>query len=143
MTDKRNVDYESEIPEILTALVDVETVISKQGIDRSLIHLIKLRASQINKCAYCVKMHTQEARADGETNERLDRLVVWRQVDDFTEAEKAALAWTEALTSIKPENDLDPLRADLRKHYSEKEIGVITAIVAMINMWNRFGITRH
>lgn len=143
MTDKRNVDYESEIPEILTALVDVETVISKQGIDRSLIHLIKLRASQINKCAYCVKMHTQEARADGETNERLDRLVVWRQVDDFTEAEKAALAWTEALTSIKPENDLDPLRADLRKHYSEKEIGVITATVAMINMWNRFGITRH
>ena len=88
-------------------------------------------------------MHTREAREDGETSQRLDRVIVWDQVSDFTDKEKAALAWTEALTVLDPKTDLAPLRARLREHFSEKEIGVLTATVGMINLWNRIAISRH
>ncbi|MCY1242885.1 hypothetical protein D9M72_558770 [compost metagenome] len=88
-------------------------------------------------------MHTKESRAEGESNERLDRIIVWDQVNDFTPREKAALAWTEALTELEPRTDFAPLRAELRQHFSEKEISVITSTVAMINLWNRIQISRH
>ena len=100
-------------------------------------HLITLRASQINRCAFCVDMHYREALADGDTPERLAKLVVYDRVADFTPAEKAALAWTEALTELHLRPDLPALRAELEAHFSEREIGLITAQVAMINLWNR------
>ena len=113
------------------------------GLDRLLHHLVLLRASQINRCGFCVQMHTREAREDGETSQRLDRVIVWDQVGDFSEKEKAALAWTEALTGLDPKTELATLRARLREHFSEKEIGVLTATVGMINLWNRIAISRH
>lgn len=88
-------------------------------------------------------MHTKEARQDGETTERLDRVVVWEHVDDFSEREKAALAWTEALTLLRGSTDDAALRARLREHFTDKEIGVLTSIVAMINLWNRIQVSRH
>jgi alkylhydroperoxidase family enzyme len=88
-------------------------------------------------------MHSLEARADGETNERLDRLVVWAQVSDFSAAEKAALAWAEALTVIDHRTDLGALRAALRTQFSDVEITALTTAVAMINLWNRLQISRH
>jgi alkylhydroperoxidase family enzyme len=88
-------------------------------------------------------MHTKEAREDGETNERLDRVIVWKHVSDFTERERAALAWTEALTVLDDAADLGAIRAELRRHFTEKEIGMLTSEVAMINMWNRFGVSRN
>ncbi len=91
----------------------------------------------------CIKMHTREAREDGETNERLDRVIVWNHVSDFDEREKAALAWTEALTEIDSKADLGALRARLRQHFSDKEIGALTAEVAAINFWNRMQVSRH
>ena len=94
------VNYNKAAPDVFGALEKVHNAIDAHGLDRTLHHLVQLRASQINACAYCVKMHTKEAREDGETNERLDRLVVWNQVCDFSPRERAALAWTEALTQL-------------------------------------------
>jgi AhpD family alkylhydroperoxidase len=104
---------------------------------------VHVRASQINGCAHCLKMHLKEARQNGEKDERLDRVVVWKNVNDFTEREKAALAWTEALTSLEKPADLGAMRAQLRQHFSEKEIGLLTSQVALINLWNRFQVSRH
>lgn len=143
MSGNDAIRYEKEVPDVLQALIAVEGAIKASGIAPTLKHLVKLRASQINGCAFCVKMHLREARADGESNDRLDRLVVWRHVGDFTAAEKAALAWTEALTELAPAADLAALRARLREHFSEREIAALTAAVAMINLWNRMQVANH
>ena len=137
------VNYVEAVPQILRAFAQVHPVIDTGGLERTVHHLVQLRASQINGCAFCVKMHTREAREDGETSDRLDRLVVWDHVGDFTAAERAALAWTEALTAIDRRTDYGALRAELREHFSEAEIGALTATVAMINLWNRIQVSAH
>ena len=131
------------IPEVLPTLLKVSETIAAQGLDKKLQHLIHLRASQINGCAFCVKMHLREAREDGETQDRLDRLVVWAHVNDFSEAEKAALAWTEALTLLDHKTDYASLRGRLRASFSDKEIGALTATIGMINLWNRIQVSAH
>src|SRR3546814_19099383 len=93
-----------------------------------------LRASQINGCAFCIKMHLREARADGETEARLVRVIVCEHVDDFTPRERAALAWTEALTTIERRTESGALRAQMRAHFHDDEIGALTALVAMITL---------
>ena len=143
MTTANSINYQDFIPSILQRFVAASGEISKSELDPKLHHLLDLRASQINQCAYCVKMHTKEALDDGESQERLQRLTVWRHVEDFTPAEKAALAWTEALTDLGSSADLGVLRARLREHFSEKEIGVLTSTVAMINLWNRVQVSNH
>ena len=143
MNDNRAVRYEHEIPEILTAMAKVNEAMGAHGLDPMLHHLVQLRASQMNRCGFCVRMHTTEARADGETNERLDRAIVWDSVSDFTDRERAALAWTEALTDLGSRADLGALRARLRAHFSEKEIGLLTSAIAMINLWNRINVSKH
>ncbi|WP_394840223.1 carboxymuconolactone decarboxylase family protein [Pendulispora rubella] len=140
---KDTLRYDQSIPDVLQALQNVHAVMDKHGFDRKLHHLVLLRASQINGCGFCVQLHTKEARQDGETNERLDRVIVWKHVSDFTEREKAALAWTEALTKLDEHTDLGALRAQLRAHFNEQEIGVLTSTVGMINLWNRLQIARH
>ncbi|MGO4261381.1 carboxymuconolactone decarboxylase family protein [Lysobacter sp. TAB13] len=147
MSDTAPVKYERELPQLLTQLGGVESAIKnladEEKLPPAIYHLIKLRASQINGCAYCVKMHTREARSDGETNDRLDRLVVWRHAGDFSAAERAALAWTEALTTLDAATDYAPLRAELRAHYEERQIATMTAAIAMINLWNRLQVSKH
>lgn len=143
MTQADAVNYEREIPDVLRAMSAVHAAIDGHGLDPKIHHLVQPRASQMNACAFCIKMHTREARADGETNERLDRVIVWRQVSDFSEAEKAALAWTEALTRLDGRDDLATLRAQLRRHFTDGQIGALTATIAMINLWNRIQISRH
>jgi AhpD family alkylhydroperoxidase len=137
------VKFEQEIPNVVQALQQVHKVMGGYELDHAIANLVHIRASQINGCAHCIKMHVKEAREAGETNDRLDRLVVWRHVHDFNAREKAALAWTEALTTLNQETDLARLRAELRQHFSDKEISVLTAEVGMINMWNRMAISRH
>ena len=143
MSSTAAVNVQAQIPQALAALAQAQQVIADQGLDRRLAHLVTLRASQINSCAFCVKMHIREALEDGETHDRLGRLIVWRHVTDFTPAEKAALAWTEALTVIDPAADLGPLRAALRDSFTDKEIAALTATVAMINLWNRIQVAGH
>lgn len=143
MSNTQPVRYEQEIPEVLAALARVHEIMDKHGLDRTLHHLVLLRASQINRCGFCVEMHTREAREDGETSARLDRVIVWDQVGDFSEREKAALAWTEALTVLDRRTDLAAHRARLRSHFSDEEIAVLTATIGMINLWNRMAISKH
>ncbi|MGE0753420.1 MAG: carboxymuconolactone decarboxylase family protein [Variibacter sp.] len=137
------VPYEQTNPDILQAMVTASGVIKNQDLDRALFHLVLLRASQINGCSSCVTMHTKEAKEDGEAEERLERLIVWRHVSDFDAREKAAFAWTEALTELDPKEDLGSLRARLRAYFKDKEIGALTAAIALINFWNRVQISRH
>lgn len=143
MSATSSVKYEEEIPDVLQSMAGVHAAMDAHGFDRAIHHLVQLRASQINRCAHCIKMHTREARHDGETNERLDRLIVWEHVHDYSEREKAALAWTEALTVLDGKIDLAAVRARLRQHFTDKEIGLLTATVAMINLWNRIQVSRH
>ena len=112
-------------------------------LEPKLAHLIMLRISQINACAYCVKLHLTEARADGETQERLDRLVVWRHSPDFTAQEKVALLWAESLTTLQVQTDYTVLRQDLLNYFDEKQISALTLLVSMINLWNRIQISQY
>lgn len=143
MQDTAPIAYHEIIPAVYRALEQVHGHIDKLGLPRSLHHLVQLRASQINACAYCVEMHTREARKDGETNERLDQLVVWSHVGLFTPAERAALAWTEALTTLSSTTNYSELRRALREHFSDEQIGALTAEIAMINLWNRINVSNH
>lgn len=137
------IEYQTVAPDIYKALLAIYEPVNQYGLDPLLVHLIHLRASQINGCAFCVKMHTKEARDDGETDKRLDYLIVWRHVNEFTAAEKAALAWVEALTVLDAKTDYAPLRAELKKHFSEAQISAMTTIIGMINLWNRFQVSKH
>lgn len=143
MSGTKPVNYYQEIPSVVEIMSNVHVAMDELGLDRTVHHLVQLRASQMNGCGYCVKMHTKEAREDGETSERLDSLIVWQYVGDFSDAEEAALEWTEALTLLKPGTDYSVMRERLRMHFSEKEISILTTTIAMISMWNRFQISRH
>jgi AhpD family alkylhydroperoxidase len=124
-------------------LLQVEGFLDNAGLDPLLRHLIKLRVSQINGCAFCVNMHIREAREDNEAEARLDHLVVWRHVDDYSDAERSALAWAEALTTRGTGESLNSLHAELARHYSQEHIDAITLVVVMINNWNRVQIALH
>lgn len=142
MTDQ-NFDYAQSVPELLGQMAKVNAELSTYDLPAPLRHLVELRASQINKCAYCIKLHTRAARQDGETSARLDHLMVWRFVDDFTAVEKAAFAWTEALTTLDDQLDLEPIRRSLSDHFDEKQIGALTGLIAQINLWNRIQRSVH
>ncbi|MCL6421217.1 carboxymuconolactone decarboxylase family protein [Aestuariirhabdus haliotis] len=136
-------DYSQVIPEVLQHMASVHSLMETYHFDQKLTHLVLLRSSQINACGYCVQMHIREARRDGETNERLDRLVIWNQVDDYSKREKAALAWTEALTRLERDTNYSILRTNLMEHFFDQEVGILTATIAMINLWNRIRVSGH
>jgi AhpD family alkylhydroperoxidase len=109
--------------------------------ERRLLHLIKIRASQINQCAYCIDMHTKDARLDGETEQRIYALNAWRETPFFTDRERAALDWTEAVTLIGESHAPDELYENLKTQFTEQEIVAITMAVVTINAWNRLSIS--
>ena len=135
--------HEQNQPEIFGHLGQVHVMMAERGLDHALSVLIELRASQINQCAFCVSMHLAQARKVGVPQEKLDTLVVWREVEHFTHAERAVLAWTEALTSLDRQADLASLRAELRAQFADEEISLITADIGMINLWNRVQKSKH
>jgi AhpD family alkylhydroperoxidase len=143
MKNVQAVKHEQHIPDILHAMGEVHSVIDCHGLDRTLYHLVLLRASQINQCDYCIEMHTREAKDDGESKERLDCVRNWHQKDVFSPREKAAFAWTEALTNLDKIAGLGELRAELRQLFTDKEISLLTVNIAMINLWNRIRISGH
>lgn len=140
MAHKNRFDIPKTIPKAYQALGEVEGLLKAGPIDPLLRHLVKLRISQINGCAYCVKLHSKEARADNETEDRLEQLVVWRNVDVYTAAEKAAFAWAEALTTRGDAPSLDPLHHALEEHFNSDEIAHLSLIIVMINSWNRIQV---
>ncbi len=130
-------DYAQTAPGVTAAMFAVERYVRKSGLEEPLLELVKLRASQINGCAYCVHMHTRESRAQGETEERLYLVSAWRHSPLFTERERAALAWTESLTLVADTQVPDEVYEAARAQFSEKELIDLTMAVVAINSWNR------
>lgn len=138
---KPRMNYFQAAPESIKALLALETQITTSGLEQSLIELVKTRASQINGCAYCINMHTQDARKHGETEARLYLLNAWREAPVYTERERAALAWTEAVTLISETHAPDELYQAVRAQFSETETVNLTMLIATINAWNRLAIS--
>jgi AhpD family alkylhydroperoxidase len=128
-------------PEAIKALSEIESLIQGSGLEQSLIELVRTRALQINGCAFCINMHTQDARKRGETEQRLYLLNAWREAPVYTDRERAALAWTEAVTLIAETHAPDDIYAEVRTHFSEAETANLTMLVATINAWNRLAIS--
>ena len=137
---KQRLNYWKAEPKLLNAVVALNTVVEGAGLEKSLVHLVKLRASQINGCSYCVDMHTREARKDGDSEQRVYLVAAWRESPLYTERERAAFAWTERLTRLADNEVDDELFAEMLRHFSENELVQLTALVAMINVWNRFAV---
>jgi AhpD family alkylhydroperoxidase len=118
----------------------LDKYVHQAGLNRGLLELVRLRASLINGCAYCVDMHTKVARSQGETEQRLYAMSVWRETPFYTERERAALAWTEAVTLISVDHVPDDVYNRARQHFTEKELVDLTLAIVAINAWNRLAI---
>jgi AhpD family alkylhydroperoxidase len=128
-------------PDAVKPLFAMEESVQASGLERSLIELVKIRASQINGCAYCIHMHTADARAHGESEQRIYLLDAWRESPLYSERERAALAWTEAVTLVSQTHVPDDVYDLLKASFSEEEVVKLTMLVATINAWNRIAIS--
>jgi AhpD family alkylhydroperoxidase len=138
MTERMN--YSKAFPEGIHAVLNLEKTIRSSGLEPSLLELVKTRASQMNGCAYCIDMHTKDARAAGETEQRLYALSAWRETPFFTPRERAALAWTEALTNIQQGHAPDEVYEQVRREFEEPQLVRLTLAITQINAWNRIAI---
>jgi AhpD family alkylhydroperoxidase len=134
------IDYRTIAPEALQALWTVERYVRASKIEGPLLELVKLRASMINGCAYCVDMHSKDARALGESEQRLYAISVWREAPFFTPRERAALAWTEAVTKVGSDHVPDAVYRLAREHFDERQLVDLTMAIIAINAWNRLAI---
>jgi AhpD family alkylhydroperoxidase len=134
-------DFYKANPAVIKVMLGLEERINKSALEKSLADLVRLRASQINGCAFCVDMHTTDARKGGETDRRLATLVVWRETPFFTDRERAALEWTEALTLVSQDHVPDAVWQAVRPHFSDEELCDLTLVISAINAWNRFAIS--
>jgi AhpD family alkylhydroperoxidase len=131
------IDISKVSPDAYRAIMGVELFAQRSGLEHSLLHLVKLRASYMNGCAYCVDMHTKDARLAGETEQRIYAVPVWRETGFYTDRERAALAYTEAVTQIGQGGVSDEVYADAAAQFSEVEMVALTMAVVAINSWNR------
>ena len=123
----------------LKAMFGITHYLSKSKVEQKLFHLVEFRVSQINGCAYCLDMHSKDLRAEGETEQRLYMLEAWRETPLYTDRERAALAWTEALTLLPETNAPDAIYEQLQAHFTPEEQVKLTMLIGIINAWNRFG----
>ena len=135
------VNYGKAAPGVMKAMGALEEYVDSCRLEAGLLDLVKLRASQINGCAYCVDMHYLDARANGETEQRLSTVVVWHESPFFTDRERAALLWTEKLTLISVDHVPDEVFEQVRPHFTDEELTNLTAAIVAINAWNRFAIS--
>lgn len=136
----QRIDYYKASKDATNAMVALENAVKQLGIEPSLLELVKMRASQVNGCAYCVDLHAREATRKGETDRRLHSLLVWREAPFFTPRERAALAWTESLTRLAETHAPDEDYQLLREHFTDKEMVDLTVAIIAINGWNRLGV---
>ena len=137
----QRLDYQKASPAAFHAMLHLEQQVQRSGLENSLLELVKTRASQINGCAWCVDMHTKDARAQGESEQRLYLLSSWRDAPCYSERERAALAWTEAVTGIAGTQEVaDAVYAEARRHFDEKALVDRTLAIIAINGWNRFNV---
>ena len=137
---KARLDPRRAAPGAMQALLELQTHVNAFGLDHGLLELVKYRASQLNGCAWCMDMHTKDARAAGETEQRLYLLSTWRECPFYTEREQAALAWTEAVTRLPDGSVPDEVFAAARTQFSEQELVELTMAIIAINGWNRINV---
>lgn len=137
----QRIDYGKDFPDAMRGLLRTEKYIQHSKLDKTLYELVKIRASQINQCAYCIDMHTKDARAHGETEQRLYALNAWRETPFYTDRERAALAWTEAVTLVSEGHVPDSVYDEVRAQFDEKALVDLTWAIAAINAWNRMAIS--
>ncbi len=138
---EQRLNYREASPSVFNAMIHIVQTLHKSGLEESLMNLVDIRASQINGCAWCLDMHTKDALALGETEQRLLLVPVWREAQCYTDRERAALAWTEALTEICNTRDVpDDVYEMARAQFSEKELVDLTLAVIAINGWNRLNV---
>ena len=137
---KARMDFRAASPPAAKAIADLHAWVHRCGLEHGLLELVKLRASQINGCAHCIDMHTKELRAGGESEQRLYLLDAWRESPFYSERERAALAWTEALTLVTDGHVPDAVYDAVRPCFSERELADLTLAAAAINAWNRLSI---
>ena len=137
---QQRIDVTKVSPAVYQAAAALQTYVDQSGLDAKLRELIKIRASQINGCAFCLAMHTRDARKIGETDERMHLLAAWREAPVYSARERAALAWVEAITLVTQGHVPDEAFEAVRRQFSEKEIVDLTAAAAAINTWNRIAI---
>jgi len=137
---EERLNYAKAFPEGIHAMQVMERAIHSSGLEGPLLELVKIRASQMNGCAFCIDMHTKDARAAGETEQRIYALSAWREGPFFTPRERAALAWTEALTNIQQGHAPDAVFEEARREFTEAELVRLTLAVTQINSWNRIAI---
>ena len=138
---QERLNFANVSPNALKAMLEVEKFAATSGLEPTLYELVKIRNSQINGCAFCLDMHTKEARKAGETEQRLYALSAWRETPFYTGRERAALEWTEALTLISENNVPDSIYDSVRRQFDEKELVCLTMAVIAINGWNRLAIS--
>ena len=138
---EQRINYQEIAPKSLKGMYEIEKYVENSQLEDSLVQLVKLRASQINGCAYCIDMHTKDARQAGESEQRLYILSVWQESPFYTDRERAALRWTEALTKISEDDVSDELYESVRKHFAETELTALTMAIIAINGWNRLAIS--
>ena len=136
----QRVDHFGVAPELFQPMLEQEELLKDSGLEDSLIELVKLRASQINGCAFCINMHWQDARELGEKEERLFLLNAWREASVYSAREAAALAWTEALTRIETSRVPDAVYAEVERHFTTREQVALSLVICAINVWNRIAI---
>ena len=138
---KPRMNFQQAAPDTISALRALDAQVQASGLEQSLIELVRIRASQINGCAYCINMHSQDARKHGETEQRIYLLNAWREAPAYTERERAALAWTDAVTLISETHAPDDVYNEVRPHFSEAEMVNLTMLIVTINAWNRLAIS--
>ncbi len=133
-------DFPTAAPGAVKAMLGLQAYVAQSGLEPSLLELVKFRASQINGCAYCLDMHSKDARARGETEQRLYALNAWRETPFYTDRERAALAWTEAVTLVAHDHVPDSVYGEVRQHFTDQELVDLTLAAIAINGWNRLSI---
>ncbi|MCW8409636.1 carboxymuconolactone decarboxylase family protein [Legionella sp. PATHC035] len=135
------IDFYKAAPDAVKTMLGVEQYVNRCGLEKTLLNLVKLRASQINGCVYCVDLHSTEAKKEGESERRLHSVVVWRESPFFTTRERAALAWTEAVTLLSETHVPDPVYQEALTCFGEKELIDLTMAIIAINSWNRLSVS--
>ncbi|HEY8932526.1 MAG TPA: carboxymuconolactone decarboxylase family protein [Rariglobus sp.] len=138
---KQRIDYYAASPETLQAMLALEEQVKAHCFDPALYELVKIRVSQLNGCAYCLDMHTHEARAAGETEARLHLLAAWRESPLYTRRERAALAWAEAVTLVATRGVPDDVFTEAAGEFNESELARLTLAINTINSWNRLAVS--
>lgn len=137
---QQRLDYRKASPAAVQAMRQLQAAVEASGLEKTLLELIKIRASQINRCAFCLHMHTRDARLAGVSEERIYLLDAWRESSLYTDRERAALAWTESLTRLSDQGAPEEVYANLAAHFSEPEIVGVTLAIVAINGWNRIAV---